>query len=215
VILLRGNHEELIQVKTARAETGEPLAAPWFVPGNGGDAESYFALGHVLSGQDPSTGWPANLANVEELFRFLPSAVLLPDDGTLVVHGGIPPRWLERDGSKFTPEQKEALTISGLGDLRKPAVQAALRWSRPLEKDDVEEAWRNPRAPVCSLADFLALHELIGFRRLIHGHTHPADGFESGWTGRRLAVNTSKITGEIPAILKRESDGNFVPVQLK
>jgi len=34
-------------------------------------------------------------------------------------------------------------------------------------------------------------------------------------TGRRLAVNTSKITGEIPAILKRESDGNFVPVQLK
>lgn len=214
VFLMRGNHEELIEVRTSRAESGEALVAPWFVPGNGGDAESYFALGHILPGQNPSNGWPSNLTNVEELFRFLPSVVLLPDDGTLVVHGGISPRWSERDGSKFTPEQKQALNVAGLTDLRKPPVQRAIRWSRPLEKDDVDEAWRNPRAPVCSVADFLAWKELFGICRLIHGHTHPADGFESGWNGQRFVVNSNKITGEIPVILKRETDGKFVPVQL-
>jgi len=215
VFLLRGNHEEMIAVRTSRIDNGEMMRAPWFIPGNGGDAESYFALGQVLPGQDPSTGSPSNLVNVEELFRFLPSAAFLPDDGTLIVHGGIPPRWTDRDGSKFTSEQKQALTVVGLEDFRKPQVQRATRWTRPLEKDDVDEAWRNPREPVCSLADFRALQEATGCQRMIHGHNHPADGFERGWGGLRMVVNSNKITGEMPAVLKREPNGNFTPIPLR
>lgn len=214
VHLLRGNHEELIEVKLLRAEDDRPMQARWFIPSNNKDAETYFALGHLLPGVDAATGGCANLQNVEELFRYLPSVALIPDDGTLVLHGGILPCWRPKDGWPLSDPDKEPLRVDGIQDLCKPKVQQVTRWSRPFERDELDNSWANPKEPDCAKADMLEWQTRLGIKRLIHGHTHPEQGVEIGWGGARFAVNTSKKTGEVPAMLKRQTNSEWVSVPL-
>jgi len=188
VQILRGNHEEVRSVRLARKD-GTFYERPWFVPSTT-DSETYFQLGLALLGK---------LENLELLFNELPDAIVLPG-GWLAVHGALPPRWKDNDGwpgEAAGVPPREALEVSSFADLRKEAVRGTLRWTDAIDRPEVDFGWagiaRGSRL-FAALADFEHWQELLGEFRLVHGHTHPAEGARYEWSDRSLALNSSRHT---------------------
>lgn len=206
VVLLRGNHEDLIKVQSIRESDGKALSQPWYVPAVTYN-DTYVALGFALE---------SNFANLSAVFESLPAMALFPD-GMLAVHGGPVPRWKEGDGWKLPLEEKDALRIGTLADLRKPRAQFVMRWVDVLDRDDVDLAWTeyggSSRLSAAAL-DLAEWRDRLGIKRFVHGHTHPQSGFEWACGQDALAVNTSLATGQCAVIVKWKPDG-LEPIPLK
>jgi hypothetical protein len=186
VFLLRGNHEETALMRLTRADTGRVLNTPWHVPTTS-NMESYLMLAMAMLG---------NIADVASLYAQIPDVALLPD-GIIALHGSLPPRWKEGDGWSGSDEDKSALTIQSLADLRKPAVRGAVRWTDFTDRDEVIEGWRDHARGSRLFADRQDLAHwrgLLGEFRMVHGHTHPSEGSRWEDDKRVLALNTSRHT---------------------
>ncbi len=209
VLLLKGNHEDVVRVRTT-GDKGETFTTKWWRP-RCANGETYFALGYLLQGK---CEW------IEAVLDLLPSMAILPD-GLLAVHGGCLPRWHANDGwpASLPEDAKRPIEAKGLADLRKPQLQYLMRWVDMEDKDDCYQAWAryptDPRLPV-SKADFDAFCRKTGIRRLVHGHTHPPEGFQSSYEARMTALNSSRNTGGRPCIARyAPSSGALTKIEIR
>ena len=192
VFLLRGNHEETVSMRLCRADNGTKLNTLWQVPSTSG-MESYLMLAMAMHG---------NLNDVAMVYDNLADVALLPG-GVIAVHGCLPPRWKPNDGWNGTEEQKKSLTVGSLRDLRKPSIRSTLRWTDFTNRSDVDGGWsdyqRGSRL-YASSADLSHWRQLLGQFVLVHGHTHPSEGYSWEDEGHSLALNTSIHTSRKLAI---------------
>lgn len=192
VFLLRGNHEETVAVRLTRTDTGKTLNTVWQIPSTS-NMESYLMLAMAMNG---------NLENVGMLFNQIPDVALLPG-GVMAIHGSLPPRWKKGDGWRGSDDEKCALTIESLSDLRKAAARGTMRWTDCTDRDEITDGWSDYGRGCRLFADNQDLahwRKLLGDFRMIHGHTHPNDGFRWEDGGRVLALNTSAHTSSMQAI---------------
>jgi len=187
VQILRGNHEEVQPVRLARPD-GTPMRSDWVVPTTT-NMEAYLSLTLALR---------SSLENLAMVYEHLPDLLVLPR-GWVAVHGALPPRWKENDGwpADATAEARAAVSIECLCDLRKEVVRSALRWTDAVDRPVIDFGWAG-HARGSRLFSGSADHEhwrsLLGEHRIVHGHTHPAEGGRFEWEGRALALNTSRHT---------------------
>lgn len=193
VQILRGNHEEVQEVRLTRPD-GSLMKSTWSIPTTT-DMEAYLTLAFALRG---------SLENLLSVFDFLPDVLVLPG-GWLALHGALPPRWKDNDGWSPTldPSEKSALSIEGVSDLRKPQVRSAIRWTDAQDRPDVDFGWsghaRGSRL-FAAAADHRHWCSILGEFRMIHGHTHPEEGARLEWNGNCIALNTSRHTSPRQAI---------------
>jgi hypothetical protein len=205
VFLLRGNHEETVAMKLTREDTGNSLNTIWHVPSTNG-MESYLMLAMAMHG---------NPNDVSTLYNQIPDVAILPD-GVVALHGCLPPRWKEGDGWGGTEEEKEALAIRSLADLRKPAVRGTIRWTDFTDREVIVDGWRDHARGSRLFADREDLahwRSLFGDFRMVHGHTHPSEGFRWEAQGQVLALNTSIHTSPKLAIACLQN-GNLEPIPI-
>lgn len=205
IYLLRGNHEDLRQVRCLRVSDGKELSTIWRIPSSENN-ETFIAMGMAMDN---------NFSNLAVLFETLPAIVLFPD-GTCAVHGGPVPRWKQNDGWTLPADAKEELRVQTVADLRKPKAQFAMRWVDIHDREDVDQAWRHYGGEsrlYATAAELKEWEERLGIRRIIHGHTHPPTGFEWACDNRALALNTTRATHGMPAIA-RWQPGKVEPIPL-
>jgi hypothetical protein len=206
VLLLRGNHEELVPLRCI-LPSGKELARPVSLPG----LQDWCTYGSLLF----LCGGNADL--VTRCLDSLPTAALL-SDGTMAVHAGAPPRWHDKDGWRSGDAEKAPIEVTDLRDLRKPRVQHLMRWVDMKDKEDIYFSWApypNPRLEV-SMADFAEWQSRLGIRRIVHGHTHP-DGVESfpKYKGAVVGLNTTRVFETVPCIALHRPGQSPDPIRLK
>jgi hypothetical protein len=192
-------------MKLTREDTGKSLNTIWHVPSTNG-MESYLMLAMAMHG---------NPHDVYTLYNQIPDVAILPD-GVVALHGCLPPRWKEGDGWGGTEEEKEALAIRSLADLRKPAVRGTIRWTDFTDREVIVDGWRDHARGSRLFADREDLahwRSLFGDFRMVHGHTHPSEGFRWEAQGQVLALNTSIHTSPKLAIACLQN-GNLEPIPI-
>lgn len=206
VLLLRGNHEELVPLRCI-LPSGKELARPINLPGLQ-DWSTYGSLLFLCGG---------NADMVTRCLDSLPTVALL-SDGTMAVHAGVLPRWHDKDGWKSGDAERAPIEVMDLRDLRKARVQHLMRWIDMKDKEDIYFSWApypNPRLEV-SKADFDLWQSRLGVRCIVHGHTHP-DGVESfpEYKGAVVGLNTTRVFDTVPCIALHRPGQSPDPIRLR
>jgi len=162
VLLLRGNHEELHLKDSTLASTTT-------------NKEYIFGIKHVLALLDKE---PFSLVQkIVDIMNFLPD-VLLIEDGTMILHGFVPPRFGGENRGEPDSRQRVELRVDGLEDLLRSELLSRMRWQRFEGSEEILFVWPQSFRE-SDIRDWDEFKRKTGVKRAVRGHDPVSSGFKT------------------------------------
>jgi len=162
VLLLRGNHEELYLKDSTLASTTT-------------NKEYIFGIKHLIA---PLEKEPKSLVKkLVDIMDVLPD-VLLIEDGTMILHGFVPPRFGGENRGEPDISQRAEFRVDGLGDLLRSELLSRMRWQRFEGSEEILFVWPQSFRE-SDTRDWSEFKRKTGIKRAVRGHDPVSSGFKT------------------------------------